>query len=459
MEGTNASLWKWRNVIGAHVIKRIELVNFMSHQRTVIEPADGLTVLVGPNNCGKSAFVSALQILCHNAKSNYVLRHGEKKCEIIVQTDDDHLIQWSRTRSGSPKYVIDDQEFDRLKGGVPDELHEILSLAKVTCEKDQFDVHFGEQKSPVFLLNDSGKASAQFFASSSDAIRLVEMQDRHKGKLRDAKRDWSRLSTEQNRMTDALKQLSPVEEISERLADCERDYLGIRQSDDVIEQAAIVIRALEEVQRLLAKRDATAVCLSKLPTPPNLFDTQSLERLILSLQQSDALYRRTSETLDALSDLSSPPQISDPVPLIGSLETRATMETQCEQLGAMSQALEQLESPPETEDESGLQAISEKINLAARQFSIQTARAAVLGKLPQIPKQSDETMFESMLKEITQSEKSVARSAGELEQLGGQLDSLTQQMKDWVADNPDCPTCGAKTTVVRLIGSRGQPHG
>ena len=41
------------------MIRRIKLVNFMSHANTVIEPADGLTILVGQNNCGKSAIVAA----------------------------------------------------------------------------------------------------------------------------------------------------------------------------------------------------------------------------------------------------------------------------------------------------------------------------------------------------------------------------------------------------------------
>ena len=31
----------------------------MSHDDTTIELADGLTVLIGPNNCGKSAVVAA----------------------------------------------------------------------------------------------------------------------------------------------------------------------------------------------------------------------------------------------------------------------------------------------------------------------------------------------------------------------------------------------------------------
>ena len=54
------------------MIKRITLDNYMSHSHTVIEPADGLTVLVGENNCGKSAVVSALQTLCFNRQKNFM---------------------------------------------------------------------------------------------------------------------------------------------------------------------------------------------------------------------------------------------------------------------------------------------------------------------------------------------------------------------------------------------------
>jgi len=66
----------------------------MSHSSTVIEPAKGLTVLIGPNNCGKSAVVSALDTLCNNPSGDYMLRHGKKEAQVTVETDDNHIITW-----------------------------------------------------------------------------------------------------------------------------------------------------------------------------------------------------------------------------------------------------------------------------------------------------------------------------------------------------------------------------
>ena len=220
------------------MITRIELKNFMSHEHTVIEPAAGLTVLVGPNNCGKSAVVAALQILSSNENSTYVLRHGAKECSVKIETDDGHAIEWRR--KNSPSYVVDGKTFDRLRGsGLPDELHAALRLPKVEAgDSTDFDVHFGTQKSPIFLLGGSPANAARFFASSSDAIRLVEMQKRHKDKLVIAQREKIRLEAEAKKVNAALGTLEPVVDIEQRLVAARNAYDGLRQIASWVDAAA-----------------------------------------------------------------------------------------------------------------------------------------------------------------------------------------------------------------------------
>ena len=402
------------------VIKRIELVNFMSHERTVIEPADGLTVLVGPNNCGKSAFVAALQILCHNAKSNYVMRHGEKKVEIIVETDDGHRIEWQRTKSGSPKYIIDGQTHDRLKQGVPEQLHDILGLAKVTCEKDQFDVHFGEQKSPVFLLNDSGKAAAQFFASSSDAIRLVEMQDRHKTKVRESKRDHARLASDKKKIAQSLESLKPIETIETRLAECESRYQEIKQRSDEIQSTEILIQALTEVRKQLDQRSAIFQRLEKITPPPELVDTRPLEKLIANRQNAELTFSRSAAT---------------------------------------AKSLDALQAPPKIENEPELKDLVKKIVSAKSQVRVLTEKSNSLQRLVPAPKLTEQKPLHELLTAITKSSRDVAMADQALSKIQSDSTELRTQLSNWVAANPTCPTCGGETTVDQLIESGGHRHG
>lgn len=274
------------------MIRRLELVNFMSHARTVIEPADGLTVLMGPNNCGKSAVVAAMQILCHNETSTYVMRHGERECSVTVETAEGRTVQWRRRKS--PAYFVDGAELSRLeRSEVPDEVVQALRMGKVSGDGiREFDAHFGEQKNPVFLLDQSGSHAAQFFASSSDAANLVEMQRLHQHRMSEARKDRVRLVANADRLAldlailaeAALIELS-IQEAENRHADLERRSADIsRRTDDLY--------FLSHATGHLEQRDTEAAALALARPPPSMAPAEPLSRLM------DQLPRLSPRTRD-----------------------------------------------------------------------------------------------------------------------------------------------------------------
>ena len=203
------------------MLRKIILENFMSHGRTEIDLAPGLTVLTGPNNCGKSAVVAALQTLATNGRTTHVTRHGQQVCRITVETDDDHTIVWERNKN-TVKYNLDGEDIHRVGTSIPDSLHDLLRLDRVHADlgktTHEYDIHFGQQKSPVFLLDETGSRAASFFASSSDAARLVEMQHVHRANLRDRKAAARRLSAEQRQNASELQTYSQLDAVAERVA-------------------------------------------------------------------------------------------------------------------------------------------------------------------------------------------------------------------------------------------------
>ena len=447
---------------GATVIKRIELVNFMSHERTVIEPAAGLTVLVGPNNCGKSAFVSALQILCHNAKSSYVMRHGQKQCEIIVETDDGHIVNWSKKKSGGAKYVINGQEFDRLRQGIPPQLHEILALSKVDCDPNPYDIHFGEQKSPVFLLNDSGKAAAQFFASSSDAIRLVEMQSMHKNRVRDAKRDRVRLQSEKEQLVEDSQALEPLADVEKRIGQSETLFKEIHQAAEKIEHVQILIGAITELSVEIDLYQAKTASFASLAEPPEFGDSKSLETTVAGFQALDLDIEIATASLRTFSDLRTPPKIEDESKLTALVTDLGAAELRSKFALASASALANLKTPPQIKPESELSSAIGELNVARQNLNAIETRSNSLSSLDSPPKMVDDNPLQETLGEISKLQNSIAASEKQLRQIGSDIDSLNEEVEAWVERNPSCPTCGSETTVDQVIGAGpagGHRHG
>jgi len=366
------------------MLTRIELKNFMSHEHTVIEPARGLTVLIGPNNVGKSAIIAALQILCYNGNSTYVKRHGTKVCSVTVETDDGHTIEWKRKASAS--YTVDGETFDRIGRDVPPEVHDVLRLPKVdTNEKDEFDVHFGSQKTPIFLLDSTGSTAARFFASSSDAIRLVQMQKRHAEKIRDNRKEKTRLEKESDEVNAALEVLEPVARLAKSIDGLETDYDQIIHQHDEMEELSDDLAEMERYTHEVAQYSAELSAIAGLSKPPVLDDVDLVSTTLAELKSSilnHAVWSRKVDALlpmkpfpefgdvDALGDLiaqsngysgeisgstamiaafepfAEPPVLSDPVPLNSLIEQMEDDSRRVRLNGALSSQLQSLEEPP-----------------------------------------------------------------------------------------------------------------
>jgi exonuclease SbcC len=432
------------------MISRIELTNFMSHEHTVIEPTAGLTVLIGPNNCGKSAIVAALQIVCSNENSTYVMRHGAKECSVKVETDDGHAVEWRR--KNSPSYRIDGQKFDRLRGsGLPDELHAVLRLPKVEAgENNDFDVHFGTQKSPIFLLDGPASNAARFFASSSDAIRLVEMQKRHKEKLANAQRERTRLEAESKKVNAALETLEPVVDIEKQLAAArglyhdlqrlanwialaEKGEAGLRSQSAAVEKHALQVDALRNLRRppelvpvelletlieakitakgRLQMAEGRAEVLELLLEPPTLTPTGSLEALIKTMETEQVRRRMVESQSHALSTLQAPPDLHEVSALDRLLADIFRIARDHERSDVQSRTLSQVSPPPHLADVEPLRRIVERLIAFVDELAARHSMSDWLSSLQEPPRLADETNLAMSLAALERARRHVAHLA------------------------------------------------
>jgi exonuclease SbcC len=432
------------------MIKRIELVNFMSHEHTVIEPSDGLTVLIGPNNCGKSAVVSALQVLCSNSPSTYVLRHGAKECKIIVETDTGDRIVWSRKKSGSPKYEINKEPFDRLNRKPPPALHKILRLPTVQADKETYDVHFGEQRSPIFLLGDKEKAAAQFFASSSDAIRLVEMQTLHKNKVRKSNHEVERLKAERAILEAEIEILTPIEKIRDAAKECQKQYDELQESAAKAKLLQSTVKQLNASLLLNAVLAARGEVLAVVPAPPKISPTAGIKSVLLQLKKLQQKKSHVEKSKDALDVLCNPPTINNTTVLKRSIEQLQSYGLQSVTFQKNLSILKRVKPLPPLQKVNGLKATIDELSLTENRQKALVNQSKRLAKIDEPPKLDSP---EKLLTIIASLDKVLLKHE-QLNQLlastNKDLDAAEQAFEAWIKQHPQCPTCGTELSTHAL---------
>jgi len=391
------------------MIRSIELHNFMSHGRTIIEPADGLTVLVGPNNCGKSAAVSALGILCENATGDFMVRHGEKECRVVVRTDDGHVIEWKRL-AGTVSYTLDGVEVHRLGGKPPDSLHDLLRLGPVCARDGQqtYDIHFGQQKSPIFLLDEPGSRAATFFASASDADKLMAMQARHRGKVQEAQRDEKRLDQRAQKLAAELKSLTPVGDIELQVAHAEAAHAELLNLTSAMGVLGDAVAALQRQQRAATWLTDRFAVLRNLDTPPRLADTGLLGGLISATENHLAAEALARAAAKVLAKTHHPPTMADTLPLVGLIGQIDETQRQQARNHADAKVTSRLIEPPRLADIQPLTELVGQVEHLSAYTGACGDEVACLRNLVPAPVLADTLVFEQHIQQFQLAESMVA---------------------------------------------------
>lgn len=398
------------------MIRRITLENFMSHVNTVIEPAAGLTVIVGPNNCGKSAIVAALQCLSYGAYGKPFVRHGCRYAKVTVDTGEGDRIEWMR-ENDSVTYTINGVKTHR--GVVPDDLPKLLKINRVVADDDEseFDIHFAEQKQPIFLLG-KAKDAALFFASSSDAGYLLRMQQNWKDRIRDRRREANRLS--EGLISDRVRYegYAPLADIEPAMKEIEAHYAELAEIEQ--SRAALLgfLKRQKNTLRSVEHQHAAAQALHELPSVPALADEESCRKVVSRWRSLRRSVMR-EELLGKSLEIAAPPTLSDTAGLSQLVRDTHRKRHYVAKIGAKASVVQALEDPPVQIDTSGLARAIQAVQSAKRAVDLATQK---------------------------------------LDQDRAALDKSAADLREYVSRHPECPTCGGAIDPERFLNRQEHTH-
>jgi exonuclease SbcC len=413
------------------MIRRIVLQDFLVHKHTEIELGEGLTVLAGPNNSGKSAVVEGLRCLASNPAPQYFIRHGAKEARVTVELEEGVRITWIRRPSYAMYEVrrpgeAEPQEYAKFGRTPPQDVLDLLRLDRVAVDDhgNDVDVHIGNQRAPIFLLDRPGTAAAAFFAASSESAYLLSMQKALKGRVQSAKQEDRLLSARLDGLAADLEAMAA-------LPDAELAMEAAEAKLDEAEALGRMIPALEahlasrrELQRRRELLTARSDRLERLETPPSPAPVRELARMLDSLRRLSRDAERLRGRAAGLVELRSPPELQPAAPLASQIRGRRRLEGNRRSLARRAEALAPLLPPPELEATRPMAGLMEALAAAMDRRSVLERRAGPLSGLETPPELADVD--------------ALSQRVSRLQELGGRLEVLreTSQVVSDVREPP-----------------------
>ena len=131
------------------MIKELIISNFQSHTNTHLTFTNGLNVITGASDSGKTAVLRSLLWLVNNRPSGEVIRNwhcpDKDPVSVTLVLDGGTTIVKNRT-NGKSSYIMEDKRYEAIKADVPEEVTTAINLS---------DLNIQSQHQPYFLLDDS----------------------------------------------------------------------------------------------------------------------------------------------------------------------------------------------------------------------------------------------------------------------------------------------------------------
>ena len=148
-------------------LKNINIKYFQTHEDTTLEFSDGITVLVGKTDSGKTAIIRSIKLITKNKPrgngfiSAFAPKDKKNKptTKITLTLEDDTQI--IRTKSENKnEYIIKTSEkeeaYNNFGVNIPPEIEEVIGPMSVKIDQEtSLDVNMAEQLSQPFLLFES----------------------------------------------------------------------------------------------------------------------------------------------------------------------------------------------------------------------------------------------------------------------------------------------------------------
>ena len=223
------------------MITKITLKNFQSHRNSEIEFTDGLNILSGQSDSGKSAIIRALNWVFTNKPSGDAFRSTwarKRPTEVSVFLDSGDVVKRVKGKSVN-SYFLNDREFKAMGQSVPDEILQVLNIDTLNIQS--------QHDAPFLLSESSGEV-----ARTLNRIVNLEIMDKalvecNSERLR-LNREIQRYSDEIDNRFEQLKEFDILDAYERDVSDLEKKQERLQSRIEAHDKLATLLDTIDDAR-------------------------------------------------------------------------------------------------------------------------------------------------------------------------------------------------------------------
>lgn len=254
------------------MINNIEIQNFQSHADTILNFHEGLNIIIGESNSGKSAILRALRFVIENKPSgDSFIRKGQKECSVSLMIEDkDYII---RNKGKENLYILNGQEYRAFNQDVPEEIKQVINFNDINIQK---------QLDSPFLLSETSGEIAKFFNRVFNLEKIDSSQQKVKSKHSDTKKRVSILEEDLKEDQEKLKSFDWVEQAEKKIECLVEDEKIISYMQEEKETIQDIIENYEKTYESYIPLDDFTELQEKTKEFKNISDSMINDKAVIS---------------------------------------------------------------------------------------------------------------------------------------------------------------------------------
>ena len=199
-------------------IVRVKIENFQSHTDSDFTLTQGVNIIVGSSDSGKSAILRAINFVLHNlpARGTTFVRRGEKEAKVTLWFEDGTIVSRVKGPSTNAVFVTlpdgTHTPYENFGIDLPQEV--IKALGNPPIDKYHGPISYADQMAPLFLVHlsptDLPRCISQLIGTSDYEIAIKALTSNARSLEKQFKEN-------QDRVTKADEQLAQYDDLDERI--------------------------------------------------------------------------------------------------------------------------------------------------------------------------------------------------------------------------------------------------